>query len=234
MPVYSPMIVAMLPIAADAPIVCPIMDLVALMAISPARVSKKILDSTGFHDIPKGSGCRMGIDIVDGVGFHAGIRDSRSHCRYLTIHVWHHNMRCVTCLSIASEARIHFCPPLFCLFFRLQDEHSRPSAITKPSRPLEKGRDARAGSVLKPGSQRMQHFETRHGQTAIRRLPPRRLSPHRLSLPVKGQAPYRSHLPQKSMLCCTSDSTPFSRCLIAIQAAAEFAIVRGTVKGGMG
>src|SRR5687768_15582611 len=64
-------------------------------------VSKKTFNGPGFHDISKRRGGGMRIDMVNRIGSHTCVLDSASHCRYLALHVWHYDMRGVTCLSIA-------------------------------------------------------------------------------------------------------------------------------------
>src|SRR5687768_5429684 len=108
-----------------------------------------------------------------------------------------------------------------------------PSPITKPSRPLAKGRDARAGSLLelvvkacnisKPFMVSGNTHASAPPAITASALPERKRS---RAMPM-ALAPEEHAVLQVRF-------TPFSRCLIAIQAAAEFAIVRGTVKGGTG
>src|SRR5687768_7616605 len=103
----------------------------------------------------------------------------------------------------------------------------------KPSRPLAKGRDALAGSALEPVvkacniSKPLMVSGNTHASappaTTTSALPARRRSS---AAPIALAPEEQAVLEVRFM--------PLNPCLIAIQAAAELAIVRGTVKGGTG
>ena len=139
--------VATLPMAADAPIECPIRDLVALMAIFSGTLAKEGFNRAGFNNVTKGRGSSMCVDIFDGVGF-ARPASSIAASMAATWPLRSGMTICagVACLSEARKAGVYFrTSALACSFFSSM-RMPAPSDMTKPSRPLANGLDAPVGS----------------------------------------------------------------------------------------
>src|SRR5687768_2973994 len=114
-------------------------------------VPKKIFNSSSFDDIPEGSGRGMCIDMIDRIGIHAGIPDSLSHCRHLSLNVRHHNMRSVTCLSVPRELGVYFRPSPTGLFFPLKNKYAGAFPHDKTIPPLRERSGCPLGISIRAG-----------------------------------------------------------------------------------
>src|SRR5687768_1574070 len=108
-----------------------------------------------------------------------------------------------------------------------------PSAMTKPLRPRANGREALAGSELElvVNACRISNPFIVSGRTHASAPPA--ITASALPARKRSRAMPMALAPEEHAVLHVR-FTPFSPCLIAIQAAAELAMVRGTVKGGTG